>query len=123
MTTKVPAVMLDDNVNLQPIILNAVAVTATTYILYLNPIYDGMVVQIDYVLNQGTCDIQVEIDGTPVVFTTDATNPLQATTTAKSDTAASSNSFSAGDAITLVVDNLASSPEFLAVQVTLQRTS
>jgi hypothetical protein len=92
-----------------------------TYILDINLAYDGMVNQIDIVCNSGTLNAQVTIDETPVSFTTDGTT-VSVSSTAKSRTAASSNDFSAGGVLRLVVSST-SGATLLEGKVTIQRTA
>lgn len=95
---------------------------AGTYAINANPSDTWELLGIDAVLGAGagTLDIQVTIGGSAVTFTTDGTT-VGLSSTAKSRTVASGGSVGVGDAVKIVVSNLASSPTQLEVCFHWQR--
>ena len=84
--------------------------------------YDFTILGIDVKTSTGTLDLTVKIGSTPVVFTTDATNPLQITSTPQDDDAASANLFVVGNNLVFTVANLGSSPTKLEGTLHCRRT-
>jgi hypothetical protein len=93
---------------------------AGTFAINANPSDTFRLLGVDVVTNTGTLDIQVTIGGAAVTFTTDGTT-VGVSSTVKSRTVASGGSVDIGDAVRLVVSNLASTPTQLEVCLHWQR--
>ena len=93
-----------------------------TYPLYLNAPTDGTITQIDYQAAAATnATFEVQINGTPINWTTEGTD-IVATTTAGQLMAAASlpaNTFVAGDSIAVEVTAVTGTPVLLSGQIAI----
>ncbi len=113
--------MVEDSLRRENPTINVISPSATTYVWTLTAAYPFTIDTIDFQTNTGTLDIDVEIDNTGVSWTDAAGTTLSVSSSVDSDTAASANTVAAGETVTLVVSNLASSPAALVATMHITR--
>lgn len=106
---KIGANALETEVKAIDIPLIIITPSTTDYTLR-NLQQDFTILGIDVKTATQTLDLIVNINSTPVVWTTAAGSTLSVTATAQEDTAASANTFSSGDDLVFEVDLDGASP-------------
>lgn len=123
MTTKVSPLMLTDATR-EGVDRVRMPATNGTYPYYLSAPFDFEIISAADQTDTGTIKWRIEINGTPVQFTTgDGSENQTASSTASTDTTDAASSVSAGDPVTLVLSGATSSPTLLALDIKIRRTS
>jgi hypothetical protein len=117
---KIGTSSLEDEVNDFKISLRIEPVAATIPI-DLNAIHGYNILQADFKTDTGTLDFKLTIDSTDVEFS-GGDESLAASSTAGSETTTSAFSVASGEAVDIVISNLATSPTLLSVDLYCRRT-
>lgn len=120
MTTKVTRPMLDAGAREALLVFRIYDPSNQTEPLIINLPYDGSVTSASWQVDTGSFNFNIDVDTTPISWTTAAGTSLAASSTAGEDTAASANAFSAGDALNIDIGTVTGTPNYMQLELLVQ---